>query len=86
MQKNLKVFRYDDGWRDSSYEFWCAPFSGLRIRLQEEIAIVSDFIENLYEVDEYIKILDDAVEGKYLNFELEYNAAVVNSNSPWKWR
>ncbi|MFV1008559.1 hypothetical protein JMZ96_16755 [Bacillus cereus] len=86
MQKNLKVFRYDDGWRDSLHEFWCDPFSGLRIRLQEEIAIVSDFIENLYEVDEYIKILDDAVEGKYLDFELEYNAAVVNSNSPWKWR
>jgi len=37
-------------------------------------------------VDEYIKILDDVVEGKYLNFELEYNDAVVNSNSPWKWR
>ena len=37
-------------------------------------------------MDEYIKILDDAVEGKYLDFELEYNAAVVNSNSPWKWR
>ncbi|EEL47995.1 hypothetical protein [Bacillus cereus] len=53
------------------------PFGGLRIRLPEEIAIVSDFIGNLDEVDEYIEVLDNVVEGKSPSFELEYNATVV---------
>ncbi|NWK68561.1 hypothetical protein COJ48_06160 [Bacillus cereus] len=62
-----------------SHEFWRDPFGGLRIHLPKEIAIVSHFIENLYEdeVDEYIEILDHVVEGKHPNFELEYNAAGV---------
>ncbi|WP_186322223.1 hypothetical protein [Bacillus mycoides] len=62
-----------------SHEFWCDPFGGLRIRLPKEIAIVSDFIGNLDEdeVDEYIEVLDNVVEGKSPSFELEYNATAA---------
>ncbi len=62
-----------------TYEFCRDGLGGLRIRLPKGISIISHFLEDISddEADEYIQILDDVVDKKFLQYEIEGNVAAV---------
>ncbi len=62
-----------------TYEFYRDGLGGLRIRLPKEISIISHFLEDILddEADEYIQILDNVVDQKVPQYEIEGNVAAV---------
>lgn len=62
-----------------TYEFYRDGLGGLRIRLPKGISIISHFLEDILddEVDEYIQILDNIVDKKFPQYEIEGNVAAV---------
>ncbi|MBO1626082.1 hypothetical protein [Bacillus arachidis] len=62
-----------------TYEFYRDGLGGLRIRLPKEVSIISHFLEDILddEADEYIQILDDVVDKKFLQYEIEGNVTAV---------
>ncbi|MCH4568215.1 hypothetical protein [Bacillus sp. ES1-5] len=62
-----------------TYEFYRDELGGLRIRLPKEISIISHFLEDILddEADEYIQILDNAVDQTVPQYEIEGNVAAV---------
>ncbi|QWI78169.1 hypothetical protein JG486_29375 (plasmid) [Bacillus mycoides] len=62
-----------------TYEFYRDGLGGLRIRLPKEISIISHFLEDILddEADDYIQILNNVVDQKVPQYEIEGNVAAV---------
>ncbi|MDM5312620.1 tRNA-Val4 [Peribacillus frigoritolerans] len=62
------------------YEFFRDHLEMLRVKLPGEIELFADFIEDIsteQKADEYIKVVENVLNGLYQDFEIQLNATSV---------